>query len=61
MDQLEAGTLAGSSMPGPIGQQGVRRMVLRRFPYPIVFIPRESTITILAFVPCSRRPGYWRS
>jgi len=39
LDQLEAGTLAGSSMPGPIGIQGVRRLVLRRFPYSIVFIP----------------------
>ena len=61
LDQLEAGTLAGSSMPGPIGIQGVRRLVLRRFPYSLVFIPRDSTITILAFAHHSRRPSYWRS
>jgi hypothetical protein len=61
MDQLEAGTLAGSSMPGPMGRHGVRRLVLRRFPYSIVFIPRDSAITILAFAHHSRRPGYWRS
>lgn len=39
---------------------GVRRCVLRRFPYALVFIELSEEIRILALTHERRRPGYWR-
>jgi plasmid stabilization system protein ParE len=39
---------------------GTRRMVLRKFPYVIVFRETEMTIEIVAVAHGWRRPGYWR-
>lgn len=53
------------SVPYPrIGRQhGIRRLVLRRFPYDLVFVERSEEILILALALAhhSRRPGYWRN
>ena len=38
----------------------VRRKVLRRFPYNIMYSRSADTIRILAIAPQSRRPFYWR-
>ena len=37
----------------------VRRFLLRRFPYSIVFLEREDEIRVLAIAHGSREPGYW--
>lgn len=44
----------------PVYEFGTRRVVLRRFPYFIVF--RETTVNldIIAIAHGYRRPGYWR-
>lgn len=60
LDLLEDGTVPGVPMPGALGEAGVRRLVLRRFPYDIVFFPRDDEIVVLAFAHHSRRPAYWR-
>mgnify|MGYP001224355684 CR=1 FL=1 len=39
---------------------GSRRIVLRRFPYDVVFILEGDVATILAYAHHARRPGYWR-
>ena len=40
---------------------GLRRVILRRFPYDLVFIERQNEIHIIALAHHARRPGYWRS
>ena len=60
LDLLEWGAIAGSPLPGELGEQGVRRVVLRRFPYDIVYLAGGDAVTVLAFAHHSRRPGYWR-
>jgi hypothetical protein len=35
-------------------------MVLRRFPYAVVFLELETEIRILAFAHKRRRPAYWQ-
>jgi plasmid stabilization system protein ParE len=40
---------------------GARRIVLRRFPYLVVFRETASGIEIIAVVHGRRRPGYWRN
>lgn len=37
----------------------IRRALLSRFPYAVVFLDREDEIRILAIAHTKRRPGYW--
>lgn len=37
----------------------VRRALLARFPYAIVFLVREEEVRVLAVAHTKRRPGYW--
>jgi len=39
---------------------GTRRMVLRRFPFVIVFRREVTRVEIIAIAHGRRRPGYWR-
>ena len=43
------------------GHADVRRRVLRRFPYSIVYVVEQSEIVIVAVAHHKRRPGYWLS
>jgi plasmid stabilization system protein ParE len=63
--QTAMNTLAS---PGPecgpvIGlprELGVRRKLLRRFPYAIVFIELDTSVRVLSVMHGHRRPAYWR-
>ena len=61
IDRLRAGLLPSSPVPGVKKAKNARRVLLRRFPYSIVFYERQDEIVIVAFAHSSRRPGYWRS
>ena len=39
---------------------GVRKILVKRFPYGIVFMEHEEELWVLAFAHHRRRPGYWR-
>lgn len=39
--------------------QGIRKLVLRRFPFTLFFVELESTFWIAAVAHHKRRPGYW--
>ena len=45
---------------GSAANRGVRRMILRRFPFDLVFVHSHSLVRVIAFAHHSRRPGYWR-
>ena len=49
----------GSRVPGVKDEVPARRIVLRRFPYAVVFLELETEVRILAFAHARRRPGYW--
>jgi plasmid stabilization system protein ParE len=38
----------------------VRRFLLRRFPYVIVFAVEDGAVLVVAVAHCGRRPNYWR-
>jgi plasmid stabilization system protein ParE len=40
--------------------RGMRRVMLHRFPYFVVFRELPSKIQIIAVAHAKRRPGYWR-
>lgn len=60
LDLLEEDIVPLTSIPGPAGVRGVKRLLLRKFPYSIVVLERGSEILVLAFAHHARRPGYWR-
>ncbi len=39
----------------------LRRMLVTRFPYAVVYLVRETDVVVVAVAHLSRRPGYWRS
>jgi hypothetical protein len=40
-------------------EPGVRRVVLRRFPYALIYAIKPQEILVLAVAHHSREPGYW--
>ena len=42
-------------------QPGVRRRMVRRFPYAVLYAVENSEIIVLAIAHQSRRPDYWTS
>lgn len=61
LQRIAAEPLACALAPGAAAQRGVRRCMLRRFPYALVFLELETEIRVLAMAHMRRRPGYWRS
>jgi len=45
---------------GQAAQRKVRRLILKRFPYDVVFVNLTDHLLVLAFVHHSRRPGFWK-
>jgi hypothetical protein len=45
---------------GVPAELGVKRKLVRRFPYLVLFIELERTVRVIAVAHASRRPGYWR-
>ena len=60
LDLLEEEIVPLVAMPGIAGQRGIKRLILRRFPYSVVVLERDTEIIVIAFAHHARRPGYWR-
>ena len=45
----------------PLFAEGYRRILLRRFPYAVVYRQISGAIQVHAVAHGRRRPGYWRS
>lgn len=45
---------------GALWRFGVRRLVMQRFPYHLVYTVVGEELCVLAFAHQRRRPGYWR-
>lgn len=57
---LSEGPALCSLAPGIPKELVVRRILVRRFPYAVVFLELPEEIRVLAFAHARRRPGYWR-
>jgi plasmid stabilization system protein ParE len=53
-------TLAEAPDRFPPYAHGTQRVLLRRFPYALLFRRVDAVIQILAVAHARRRPGYWR-
>ena len=45
---------------GSLWHHGKRRLVMRHFPYSVIYTVAGEEIRVLAVAHHSRRPGYWR-
>jgi toxin ParE1/3/4 len=60
LDLLEDEAVPLVPMPGAVARLGVKRLILRRFPYDVVVREAGDELVVIAFAHHSRRPGYWR-
>ena len=60
IDLIEEDILPLSPMPGKSGTKGIKRLILKRFPYDIVVTESTSEVIVIAVAHHSRKPGYWR-
>ena len=60
LDLLEEEIVPLTSVPGAAGARGVKRLILRRFPYSVIVHVRGTEILVIAFAHHARRPAYWR-
>lgn len=44
---------------GRASELGAKRLLLHKFPYSIVVLPKDDELVIVALAHHSRRPGYW--
>jgi plasmid stabilization system protein ParE len=54
LDLLAAHPLVGAPV-----RRGLRRLVLRRFPYALIYRPQRDSLCVLAVMNLRRRPAYW--
>jgi len=52
--------IAGAPGAWPPFGTGTRRVVLRRFPYQVIFRAISDGLEVVAVMHERRRPGYWR-
>lgn len=60
LDLLEQEIIPLTTVPGVAATRGVKRLMLRRFPYSVIVIERDAEIFVIAFAHQAKRPGYWR-
>ncbi|MHB8473882.1 MAG: type II toxin-antitoxin system RelE/ParE family toxin [Gammaproteobacteria bacterium] len=60
IDLLEDEIVSLTNMPGAAGARGIKRLILKRFPYAIVVRETAEEIIVVAIAHQSRRPRYWR-
>jgi len=41
-------------------EDDIRRKLIRRFPYGVLYSVKTDAVLIIAIMHCSRRPGYWK-
>jgi toxin ParE1/3/4 len=60
LDLLEEDIVPLLPVPLSAHARGVKRLILKRFPFDIVVVERPTEILVIAFAHHAKRPGYWR-
>jgi len=53
--------LAESAEAYPLFDEGVRRCLLDKYPFGILFVVDDDHVVIVVVMHTSRRPGYWKN
>jgi plasmid stabilization system protein ParE len=59
--QQAMGRLCEYPQAGEVVASGLRRMLLHRFPFSIIYSVETDVILVVAIAHHGRRPGYWQS
>ena len=59
LDLLRQEPIPGRQWPGRLGERGVMRVAMKRFPFFLVFLNVNSESVVLAVAHHRRRPAYW--
>lgn len=59
--QRSAKALSANPLAAPLVKEGVRRRLLKRFPFGILYAIEPDVILVLAVMHLRRKPGYWES
>jgi plasmid stabilization system protein ParE len=59
--QMAYSSAANSPLLYPLYLHGTRRILLKRFPFFVVYFAWQDEVYIVAVVHAKRRPGYWSS
>lgn len=61
LDEVQHNVKAISTNPrtAPVIKAGIRRRLLKRFPFGILYAVEPDTVVVLAVMHLRRRPGYW--
>jgi len=54
-------TIASSPEVGTPFEAGTRRLLLRRFPYGVVYLFEKDSLLLIAVAHQRRKPGYWKT
>jgi hypothetical protein len=60
LDFLEGDVVPLSPVSSSARARGVKRLILKRFPFDVVVAERPTEVFVVAFAHHARRPGYWR-
>lgn len=61
LQQISSAPLVNLAVPGCPPDSPARRVLIRRFPYSVVYLLTDAEIHVIAFAHAKRRPGYWRN
>ncbi|MGB1111314.1 MAG: hypothetical protein ACPG4N_13215, partial [Gammaproteobacteria bacterium] len=59
IDLIEESAVPLAPLSEALASKGVKRLILKRFPYDIVVIEHEDEATVIAVAHQARKPGYW--
>ncbi len=60
LDMLAESAELGSPVPA-VASGRLRRLMVQRFPYQIIYELRSSEIVVIAIAHLKRHPGYWKT
>jgi hypothetical protein len=59
LGRIRSDPLSFSRLETHIGPYDVRRCILKRFPYLVIFAPRPNEVLVVAIAHVRRRPLFW--
>lgn len=60
LDRLQAEVVPLTALAGEPGRRGLKKLLVRGFPFSMVVQPRADDLVVVAFAHHARQPGYWR-
>lgn len=60
LECLREDRVPGTPWPSRLGERGVKRIGMKRYPFYVVFVAAQAETVVLAVAHHRRRPAYWR-